>query len=336
MRVFRTSLLALAVVVACSQEGRAAETTILGTGSAFAQPIYSRWASEEAKETGVHLNYQPSGSGIGQNQVLKGLTDFGASDVPMDDDKLRQGDILQFPTVAGGYAVVVNLPGVRSNELRLTADALADIFMGNIRRWDDPRITSLNPGLELPKMEIALLYHAGGSGGTYALSRYLSKASEAWRKRMGVGLTLDWPVGAGVKGSFGAATTTPVTAGSIAYAEFSYAVANHLTTIQLRNKAGRFVPPSGETFAAAVESADWKSASHFAVDLTDTPGEQSWPIVTPTFVLVPMGSHKAGTSDAVMKFFSWAFAHGDDAARSLQYVPLPAPIKAEIMTTLGK
>lgn len=335
MRILSVALLALAPFVVVSGPAQA-ETTIFGTGSAFAQPIYSKWAGEEAKDTGLQLNYQPSGSGIGQNQVLKGLTDFGASDVPMDAGKLRQGNILQFPTVAGGYVVVVNLPGIGANQLRLTGPVLADIFMGTIRRWDDSRIASLNPGLNLPKLDIVLLYHAGGSGGTYALSRYFAKVSEAWRDKMGVGMSLTWPTGAGVKGSFGAATTVPVTIGSIGYAEFSYVAADHLTTVQIRNKADRFVAPDGDAFAAAVANADWTHAENFAVDLTDTPGEKSWPIVTPTFVLVPKNPDKAATSAATIRFFSWAFDHGDDAARSLQYVPLPASVKTEIAKTWSK
>lgn len=261
--------------------------------------------------------------------MLKGLADFGASDVPMEDSKLKEGDILQFPTVAGGYAVVVNIPGVKPGQLRLTAPVLADIFMGNIKSWDDARIAKLNPGLALPKLAISLLYHAGGSGGTYAISRYLSKNSTAWRDRMGVGMTLNWPAGAGVKGSYGAASTIPMTSGGIGYAELSYVVADNLTTVQIQNKAGRFVLPNGKTFAAAAEHGDW-SVPNYAVDLTDMPGEQSWPIVTATFVLVPKNPSKAATSVAALKFFKWAFAHGDDVARSMQFVPLPDKVKADI------
>ena len=182
MRVVRMGLTALAMTAACFHAGRA-ETSILGTGSAFAAPIYTKWAEEQKSTTGIAINYQPSGSSVGQIQVLKGLTDFGASDVPMEDSKLREAGILQFPTVAGGYAVIVSLPGVASGQLRLSAPVLADVFMGNITLWDDARIANLNPGVALPKLAIALLYHAGGSGGTYTLSRFLAKNSDAWRDR---------------------------------------------------------------------------------------------------------------------------------------------------------
>jgi phosphate transport system substrate-binding protein len=328
MRTFRISLIALAMTAACSQAANA-ETAVIGTGSAFAAPIYTKWAEQEKPGGGVAINYQPSGSSVGQLQVLKGLTDFGASDVPMDDQKLKDADILQFPTVVGGYAVVVNLPGIADGQLRLDGTVLADIFMGDIKQWDDARIVKLNPGLALPKIAVSLLYHAGGSGGTYALARFLAKRSDEWRKKMGVGMTLNWPTGAGVKGSYGAASTIPMTPGGIGYAEYSYVVANHLSTVQLENKAGKFVPPNGETFAAAADNADW-SVPNYAVDLTDMPGEQSWPIVTATFVLIPRNPSKAATSNAALQFFKWAFTHGDDAARSLQFVPLPEKVKANI------
>jgi phosphate transport system substrate-binding protein len=252
----------------------------------------------------------------------------------MDDRKLKEADILQFPTVVGGYAVVVNLPGIASGQLRLDGPVLADIFMGDIKLWDDARIANLNPDISLPKLAISLLYHAGGSGGTYAISRFLVKHSDVWRDKMGVGLTLNWTIGAGVKGSNGAASTIPMTVGGIGYAEFSYVAANHLTTVLMKNRAGRFVQPNGETFAAAAENADW-TVPNYAVDLTDLPGEQSWPIVTATFVLVPKDPSKATASDAILKFFKWAFAHGDAAARSLQFVPLPDKVKADVTKNWG-
>ena len=307
--------------------------SVLGTGSAFAQPIYTKWAEQAKPATGIQLNYQPSGSGAGQNQVLSGLTDFGASDVPMDGAKLRQANILQFPTVVGGVAIFVNLPGIHPDQLRLSGAVLAAIYMGDIQRWDDPRIASLNPDLALPKLAIASLHHAAASGTTYAVSRYLAKESAPWHDKMGVGMSLNWPGGAGVRGSYGAASTVPTLPGSIGYAEISYVAANHLTTVQLQNKAGHFVAPGADSFAAAAANANWQEAPNFAVDLTDMPGEKSWPIVSATFVLVPKTPAKAAAADATLKLFTWAFAHGDDAARSLQYVPLPETVKAEIEQT---
>jgi phosphate transport system substrate-binding protein len=332
MRAIRFALMALAISSAGVTAGRA-EMSVMGTGSAFAAPIYIKWAEQQKPTTGLAINYQPSGSSVGQLQVLRGLTDFGGSDVPMDDTKLKEGNIRQFPTVVGGYAVVVNIPGVSAGKLRLTAPVLADIFMGVVKSWDDVRIVQINPGLALPNLPISLLYHAGGSGGTYAISRYLSKNSAAWRDRMGIGMTLSWPVGAGVKGSYGAASTVPMTPGGIGYAELSYVTANNLATVQLQNRAGRFVMPNGRSFADAAEHGDW-SVPNFAVDLTDMPGEHAWPIVTATFALVPRSPDKRATSAAALEFFKWAFAHGDATARSMQFVPLPSKVKADIVTTL--
>ncbi|RED31912.1 phosphate ABC transporter substrate-binding protein (PhoT family) [Rhodopseudomonas thermotolerans] len=332
MRAIRFALMALAISSAGVTAGRA-EMSVMGTGSAFAAPIYIKWAEQQKPTTGLAINYQPSGSSVGQLQVLRGLTDFGGSDVPMDDNKLKEGNIRQFPTIVGGYAVVVNIPGVSAGKLRLTAPVLADIFMGVVKSWDDVRIVQLNPGLALPSLPISLLYHAGGSGGTYAISRYLSKNSAAWRDRMGIGMTLSWPVGAGVKGSYGAASTVPMTPGGIGYAELSYVTANNLATVQLQNRAGRFVMPNGRSFADAAEHGDW-SVPNFAVDLTDMPGEHAWPIVTATFALVPRSPDKRATSAAALEFFKWAFAHGDATARSMQFVPLPSKVKADIVTTL--
>jgi phosphate transport system substrate-binding protein len=329
MRTMRFGLIALAMTASLARIGHA-ETAVFGTGSAFAAPIYTKWAEQEKPSAGIAINYQPSGSSVGQLQVLKGLTDFGASDVPMAGSKLKEADILQFPTVLGGYAVVVNIPDIAPGQLRLSAPVLADIFMGNIASWDDARVAKLNPGIALPKLAISLLYHAGGSGGTYAISRYLAKNSDTWRDKMGIGMTLNWPIGAGVKGSYGAASTIPMTVGGIGYAEISYVVANHLSTVQIQNRDGRFVLPNGDTFAAAADNADW-TVPNYAVDLTDMPGERSWPIVTATFVLVPRSPGKAATSNATLQFFKWAFAHGDDVARSLQFVPLPDKVKADII-----
>lgn len=327
MRAVLTGLIAL--VISATAVPAQAETAVFGTGSAFAAPIYTKWAEQQKSITGIAINYQPSGSSVGQNQIVKGLADFGASDVPMEDARLKEADIQQFPTVVGGYAIIVNIPGVAPGQLRLNGPVLADIFMGDIKLWDDARIAALNPGMALPKLAIALLYHAGGSGGTYALSRYLSKYSDAWREKMGVGLTLNWPTGAGVKGSYGASATIPRTLGGIGYAEFSYVIADQLSTVQIRNKAGRFVSPNGDSFAAAAENADW-NVPNYAVDLTDLPGQQSWPIVTATFALVPKSPAKAATSNATLQFFKWAFAHGDETARSLHFVPLPDKVKADI------
>ncbi len=329
MPIARAALTVLIVSCAFTSVLRA-ETAIVGTGAAFAAPIYTRWAEDAKSSTGLQVNYQATGSGVGQKQVVQGTVDFGASDVPMEETKLQEANILQFPTVVGGLDIIINLPGIGADELRLTGPVLADIYMGVIERWDDPRITGLNPNLKLPSLPIIAIHHATASGSTFALSRYLSKVSETWKTRMGTSMTLSWPGGVGVHGSAGTAGDVPKFVGSIGYAESSYVITNHLSSVRLLNKAGKYIAPNAESFEAATLNTDWTAAPHFAVDLTDMPGEDSWPLVTATFVLVPKDTAKAKMSAAVLKFFGWAFDHGDEAATNLAYVPLPRPVKESI------
>lgn len=329
MHIARVALAALTAAFALTTAVRA-QTAIVGTGSAFAAPIYTRWTEDAKSSTDLQVNYQATGSGVGQKQVVQGTVDFGASDVPMEESKLQEANILQFPTVVGGLDVIINLPGIGANELRLTGPVLADIYMGVIERWDDPRIASLNPDLKLPGIPIVAIHHATASGSTFALSRYLSKVSETWKTRMGTNMTLSWPDGMGVHGSAGSSGYVPKLTGSIGYAESSYVITNHLSPVRLLNKAGKYVAPNAGSFETAVLNADWSSAPNFAVDLTDMPGEGSWPMVTATFVLVPKDPAKAKMSAAVLKFFGWAFDHGDEAATNLAYVPLPQSVKESI------
>lgn len=320
----------ISIAAAASPNVGRAETALLGTGSAFAAPIYTRWAQEAEPSIGFQVNYQATGSGVGQKQAAVGTVDFGASDVPMEDQKIDEANLVQFPSVVGGLDIIVNLPGVGANVLRLNGPVLADIYLGAVTRWSDPRIAALNPGLALPDMVLVPIHHANASGTTFALSRYLAKVSDAWKTRMGVGLTLDWPGGVGVHGSAGTSGEVPRIPGSIGYAENSYVTTNHLSPIKLLNAAGKYVAPNEEAFTAAAMNADWAASHNFAVDLTNMPGEKSWPLVTATFVLVPKTQAKAQSAAAVLKFFDWAFTHGDKAAKALQYVPLPHAVKDQI------
>ncbi|MBG0811118.1 phosphate ABC transporter substrate-binding protein PstS [Methylosinus sp. H3A] len=326
----------ISIAAISSLDAARAETALLGTGSAFAAPIYTRWAQEAKPSLGFEVNYQATGSGVGQKQAAVGTVDFGASDVPMDAKRIEEANLLQFPSVVGGLDVIVNIPGVGANALRLDGPVIADIYLGAITRWNDPRIVALNHGLSLPDLLIVPIHHSNASGTTFALSRYLSKVSEAWKTRMGVGMTLEWAGGVGVHGSAGTSGEVPRTKGSIGYAENSYVTTNHLSPAKLLNRAGKFVAPSEETFAAAAMNADWAAADNFSVDLTNMPGDKSWPLVTATFVLVPKSQAKAENAAAVLKFFDWAFAHGDKAAKTLQYIPLPHAVKDQIRAAWGQ
>jgi phosphate transport system substrate-binding protein len=276
---------------------------------------------------GVKLNYQAIGSGAGINQINNRTVDFGASDMPVRADDLHTHHLMQFPTVIGGVDVIVNLPGVGANELKLTGELLADIYLGRITKWNDPKITAINPDLKLPGVAIAPIYRADGSGTTFVFTDYLSMVSADWRSKVGSSTSVKWAAGTGGKGSDGVAGTVRNIRGGIGYVESAYAEQNHLTTTQLRNKAGKFVSPTMAAYQAAAASADWSKVENFAIDLNNQPGDASWPIESATFVLLPTDPKNPAQSGAVKKFFDWGFTHGNTIAEQLLYVPLPASVQ---------
>ena len=303
---------------------------VTGAGSSFAAPIYGAWGAAAKAPLGVVLNYQALGSSAGQNQVIARTVDFGASDAPMAGAKLAANRLLQFPTVMGGVVPIVNLPGIGSNQLRLTGAVLAGLFSGDIATWNDPRIAALNPGLKLPDTAVAAVHRADGSGTTFVFTSYLAKESADWKSKVGAASSIAWPTGAGAKGNDGVAATVRNTEGGIGYVEYAYANKNGLTTTLLKDPAGAFVAPSLDSFTKAAAGADWGAAQFFAVDLLDTPASGAWPIVSATFVLLPIDPKDTARSAAVLRLFDWAFRNGADTARSLQYVPLPASVQTAI------
>lgn len=296
---------------------------ITGAGSTFAAPMYAKWGEAAAGTTGVKLNYQAIGSGAGINQVNNRTVDFGASDMPVAADQLTAHKLMQFPTVIGGVDIIVNIPGVKPNQLKLTGPILADIYLGHITKWNDKQITALNPELKLPNLAIAAVRRADGSGTTFVFTDYLGTQSQEWKSKVGSATSVAWPVGAGAKGSDGVAGTVKQIRGGIGYVESAYATQNNLTTALLRNRDGQFVAPTMAAFQAAAANADWSKVQHFAIDLNDQPGAESWPIASATFVLLPTDPRDANQSVAVKKFFDWGFAHGNDIATQLLYIPLP-------------
>jgi phosphate transport system substrate-binding protein len=303
---------------------------ITGAGSSFAAPIYSKWGEASASATGVQLNYQAVGSGAGINQINNRTVDFGASDMPVKADQLAEHKLMQFPTVIGGVDIIVNLPGIKPNELKLTGPILADIYLGNITKWNDKAIADLNPELKLPKTAIAPVHRADGSGTTFVFTDYLSMQSPDWKAKVGASTSLSWPVGAGAKGSDGVAGTVRQIPGGLGYDESAYAEQNHLTTAMMRNADGKFVAPTMTAFEASAASADWTKVQNFAIDLNDQPGAESWPIESATFVLLPTDPKDEKQSVAVKKFFDWGFSHGGDIAKGLLYIPLPASVQEAI------
>ena len=309
---------------------------ITGAGSTFAAPIYAKWGDASSKTTGIKLNYQAIGSGAGINQINNRTVDFGASDMPVPADQLTTHKLVQFPTVIGGVDIIVNLPGIEANQLKLTGPVLADIYLGNITKWNDKAIAAINPGIKLPSLSIATVHRADGSGTTFVFTDYLGTQSPEWKDKVGSSTSVSWPEGAGAKGSDGVAGTVRQIPGGIGYDESAYAEQNHLTTVMLQNKAGKFVAPTMAAFEASAASADWSKVQNFAIDLNNQPGEASWPIESATFVLLPTDPKDAAQSAAVKKFFDWGFAHGGDIAKTLMYIPLPSSVQTAIRATWQK
>ncbi len=304
--------------------------SITGAGSSFAAPLYGAWGQGAKSAVGVDLNYQSIGSGAGQNQVKARTVDFGASDAPVDDDKLAAAKEFQFPTAIGAIVPIVNIPGVANNQLKLSGPVLAEIYLGDITNWNDPKIKALNPTVALPDLAIAPVHRADGSGTTYVFTAYLSQVSPEWKSKVGFATSVSWSLGAGAKGNEGVAGTVKNVQGGIGYVEYVYAAKNTLVATKLQNAAGAYLIATPESFQMAASNADWKHAKNFVANMLNTQGAKSWPIVSATYALLPEDPKDAGKSLAVMKFFDYGFAKGADAASSLYYIPLPATVEAAI------
>jgi phosphate transport system substrate-binding protein len=303
--------------------------TINGAGASFPNPVYQKWAEAAKGPTGISVNYQSVGSGAGINQIRNRTVDFGATDAPLTAEQLTEAQLLQFPTVMGSLVAIVNIPGIENEQLKLTGELLADIFLGKITKWNDPRLVEANRGLNLPNLAIAPAYRADGSGTTFVFVSYLSAVSPEWKEKVGVGTSVRFPAGTGARGNEGVAGTVRNIRGAIGYVENAYAITNKLVTTQLRNKAGNFVKPSHASFIAAANNANW-NVPGFAANIIDQTGAESWPIVSPTFILLPRNPTDAERSRGVMRFFDWAFNNGSKLAEELEYIPLPATVHRAI------
>jgi len=324
----RYLIFTLAVIGLLSINLAHAEEMLNGAGATFPYPVYSAWANEYNKITGMQLNYQSIGSGGGIKQITERTVDFGASDKPLKPEELAKADLIQFPAVIGGVVPVVNLAGVKSGELKLDADAMCKIYLGEIKTWNDPKIKGMNSGLNLPNKEITVVHRSDGSGTTAIFTDYLSKACPAWKEKVGTGTSVSWPAGIGGKGNEGVANYVLQQANSIGYVEFAYAKQNNMTFTALKNSAGVVVEPSFDSFAAAAAAGGFDQNKDFFLWLTDAPGKASWPIAGATFIL--LGKDKQDSNRKVVKFFDWAFKNGDAKAKELVYVPLPASLKAKV------
>ena len=327
MKLFRT-LVAAGAVAAVSTIAIAAE--ISGAGASFPYPVYAKWADAYKKATGVGLNYQSIGSGGGIKQIYARTVTFGATDAPLKGADLEKYGLAQFPMVMGGIVPVVNVPGIKPGALVLDGPTLANIFLGEIKSWDDPAIAKLNAGLNLPKQAIAIVHRSDGSGTTYNFAYYLAEVSPTWKSKVGVNTSVRFPAGIGAKGNEGVANNVSNTQGSIGYVEYAYALQNKLSYARMLNKAGKVVAPTSEAFQAAAANADWKSEPGYGVLLANQPGDASWPITAPTWILIYMQPKDVDSAREALKFFAWAYANGGKMADELHYVPMPANVVKDI------
>ena len=307
---------------------------ITGAGATFPYPVYSKWADSYKAATGNTINYQSIGSGAGIKQIQAKTVVFGATDMPLGLEDLLKDRFVQWPEVIGGIVMAVNVEGVSSNELVLSGNLVADIYMGKIKKWDDAAIAKLNPTVKLPSTAITVVRRSDGSGTTFNFTSYLSKVSADWKKSIGEGSAVEWPVGIGAKGNDGVAGNVQQTKNSIGYVEYAYAKQNKLTTTKMVNASSKVVEPTVKSFSSAAAKADWNSVPGFGVILTNQLGDDSWPITAATFILMYSEPTDTAASRAAIAFFNWAFDNGNKTAEDLDYIPMPANVVREIKNTV--
>ncbi len=300
--------------------------TINGAGASFPAPVYRAWTYSYKQATGNTINYQSVGSGAGIRQIKAKTVNFGASDSPLKKADLEKVGLVQFPMLMGGVVAVVNLPGIKSNQLRLSADVFADIFLGKITKWNDARIVADNPGVKLPDMSITVVHRSDGSGTTWIFTNYLSKISTAWKNGPGCGKAVRWPCGQGGQKNPGVALNVKKTKGAIGYVEYTYATEAKLSTVVLKNKDGNYVEPNMDSFSAAGANAEWSKAPGFYMVLTDQPGAKSWPITGVTYILIYKNQVDKTIGKEMLKYFSWCYKEGAGTATRMSYVPIPGSV----------
>ena len=334
MKLRRRIFLGLAIAFGLSATA-SAQMMINGAGATFPYPLYSKWFDEYTKvDPSVRFNYQSIGSGGGQKQILAQTVDFGASDGPMSDDNLSKapGKILHIPTVAGADVVAYNLPG--NPALKLDADTIAGIFLGTIKKWNDPKIAATNPGMKLPDKDIVVVHRSDGSGTTYIWTDYLSKISAEWKSKVGTNTSVSWPTGIGGKGNEGVAGQIKQTPGALGYVELIYAIQTKMPYAEVKNAAGKFVKPSLESITAAMATA--QIPDDFRFSITNAPGENAYPICGATWLLVYEQQKDATKGKKLVEFLKWAQKDGEKMAKDLDYAPLPEDLQQRILKRIDE
>ncbi|NMA38895.1 MAG: phosphate ABC transporter substrate-binding protein PstS [Lentisphaerae bacterium] len=299
-----------------------AQTVINGAGASFPAPVYQSWTYTYSQTGPNKVNYQSVGSGAGVNLLKAKTVDFAGSDNPLTKEDQEKEGLQQFPMLLGGVVVIVNLPGVKTNELKLERSVLADIFLGKITHWNDARIAKANKGLKLPKTKITVVRRADSSGTSFIFTNYLSKISKEWETKVGAGASVNWPVGIGGQKNPGICNNVAKIRGSIGYTEYTYAVEANLACAAIENQTGKFITADVDSFRASAANAEWDKAPGFYMVLTDQPGDQSWPITGVTYILYRNDTDPA-MREAMIKYFNWCFTTGATAAQKLNYVAMP-------------
>jgi phosphate transport system substrate-binding protein len=320
-----------------------AQVLINGAGATFPYPVYSKWFNQyHQKFSNAQINYQSQGSGAGIRQVTEGTVDFGATDGPMNEDQLKQfrskrgSEILHFPTVMGADVIVYNLAGV-SKELNFTPEAIAGIFLGRIKKWNDPELAKSNPGVNLPGSDIVVVHRSDGSGTTYVFVDYLSKVSKEWETKVGRGTSVNWPVGLGGKGNEGVAGQIKQTPNSIGYIELIYAIQNKMAYGNVKNTAGKFIRPDTASVTAAAAGALKEMPEDFRVSITDAPGKESYPISSFTWLLIPARIQDQSKKKALVDFLRWMLDNdAQSTAEALNYARLPKAVVAKEIKAISK
>ncbi|MCU6432864.1 phosphate ABC transporter substrate-binding protein PstS [Undibacterium sp. Jales W-56] len=336
MKSFRHLVPALCISLTFSLPSLAA--ALNGAGSSAAAPLYNIWSQAYVKKSGEALDYKPVGSSGGIKQIKAREVDFGASDVAMNPADLKKEQLIQFPSAISGVVPIINVPGIRSGELKLTGELLAAIFSRKITMWNDAAITSLNPNVSLPSKNIEVIVRQDGSGTTYNYTDYLSKISPDWKAAYSKNFTIAWHKDlTQIKGSSGIVAALKKTPYAISYIDYNYVLQDKLSAVQLKNRDGKFLSASAESFAAALNASQWKTKASFDEMLTDKSGPNVWPITMGTFVIVPQASATPEKTIAVLKFFAWGFLNGDHLVNNVDLVRLPDAIQARVykeMTTV--
>ena len=329
MKFVQSAMLGLGAVLLA---GAVQAQDITGAGATFPFPIYAKWAEAYKEATGVGMNYQSIGSSGGLKQIRAKTVTFGATDAPVTGPELDKDGMIQFPAIIGGTVPVVNLAGFKPGELRITGPVLADMYLGKITKWNDPKFTALNPGKNLPDESITIVHRADGSGTSFNFTDYLTSISKEWADSVGKGAAVKWPAPSSVggKGNEGVAANVNRIKGSVGYVEYAYVKKNKMNFMQLQNVNGKYVSPDDLTFAAAAAGADWFSVPGMGVSMVNAKGDTSWPISTASFIVMYKAPDNKAASDAALKFFDWSFKNGKKMAAELDYVALPDALTDQI------